>query len=175
MVRPLFSHGVPNRTTRHEDPLNTLRAQWSQTRQIRNNFQAWQPRSVVPTTWGQGAPEMREFWSEANRQFLKGQVYAQFNGVIGDDVLMRQMSENGAQWYLTMYTEETYGPRTALDRKRAIDMMNERTLRRIGQLYAAQRGVTSLYLQYAHQGPETNWEQPSYARTADYQFEIQRN
>jgi len=174
MVRPLQNFGALNRTTpTPANRLNTLRGDWYKTAQIRDNFVAWQPRSVVPSEWTQ--PEMREFWSEQNRQYLKQQVRAQFNGVIGDDVLLRQMSENGAQWYLTMYTEETYGPRTAADRRAAIQMMNDRTLHRIGQLYNAQRLVTSQYLQFAHQGPEMNWQQPEYSRDADYQFEITRN
>jgi hypothetical protein len=173
MVRPITHFGLPNSTRPQQDPLNTLRGLWSQSRQIRNGFTAWQPRSVVPTYWTQ--PEMREFFSESNRQFLKQQVYERFNGIIGDDVLLRQMSENGAQWYLTMYTEETYGPSDSAQRRRALAMMNDRTIHRIGQLYAAQRGVTSLHLQYAHQGPTMNWEQPEYERTADYSFEIERN
>lgn len=173
MPRPIALHGMPNGTTPSQNPLNSLRGQWTQTRQIRNNFIAWQPRSVVPTHWTQ--PEMRAFFSEANRQWLKQQVLERFNGIIGDDVLLRQMSECGAQWYLTMYTEESFGPVTPADKQKAIAMMNQRTLHRIGQLYAGQRAVTSQWLQFAHQGPETNGEIPEYARTADYSFEIERN
>lgn len=170
MVRPLQSHGQFNSTTYDQNPLNTLRGQWSQTRQLRNNFVAWQPRSVVPTYNTQ--PEMRDFYSEKNRQFLKQQSLQRFNCVIGDDVLLRQMSEMGSTWFLTLYTEETYGPRTPADKCKAVSMMNERTLHRIGQLYYAQNLVTSQYLQFAHQGPNTNWEQPSYERIADCELHL---
>lgn len=173
MVRPLQNFGRSNATTPSENPLNTLRGQWQQTRGLRHNFVAVQPRSVVPTYWTQ--PEMRAFFSDANRLYLRKEVLRQFNGIVGDDVLLRQMEENGSRWYLTKYIEETYGPRTAQDVQAAIRMMNERTLHRIGQLYGAQRLVTSQYLQFAHQGPTMNWEQPEYSRNADYQIEIFRN
>lgn len=118
---------------------------------------------------------MIAFTSESNRLYLKREIMRRYHGNIGDDVLIEQMTQNGYYYTMSKDTEETYGPVSMEDIRRYVHWMNERTIHRIGQLYHAQRLVTSEWLGYAHQADITNWEQPENQNDTEQEVEIFRN
>ena len=134
---------------------------WNSLRMLRGQDvrpQVWyQPRSIVPRPWTQ--PELRAFASDENRGYLKREVLRRFHGGISDMNLLSVMDENAAFWR-DKYIDATYGGVTIEQLMHAVRMMNERTLRRIGQLYASQRAVSQQWLQMMHQPEHMNSAMP---------------
>ena len=112
-----------------------------------------QHRSIVPPHWTQ--PELRGFGSDQNRLYLKQQVLKRFNGAISDANLIDVMEES-VKYYMDKYIDATYGATTDSERNHVVQMLNERVLGRIGQLYASQRVADSFWLQSMHQHSTMN-------------------
>lgn len=124
----------------------------------------YQPRSLAPPHWTQ--KELIGFASDQNRAYLKQEVLRRFNGAISETNLWQPMFENG-DWYLNKYIDFTYAAPTDEKAMEVVQMLNERVLRRIGQLYAAERAVTSQWLQEQHQPSFMNSAYPRVERISN--------
>lgn len=134
-------------------PWNSLRARLGTVAPTMQGVWPHQPRSIFPSCYNQ--PELRGFASDQNRAYLKQEVLRRFNGAISD-VNLNEFLEEGAKYYLDKYIDATYGAPTDARRNETVQMLNERALRRIGQLYASQRAVTAQWLLFQHQPPHMN-------------------
>ena len=130
-----------------------------------------QPRSIL-SGWTMNFE--RAAGSAGNRTYLKDEVLRRFNGAISEDQLLRYLDE-GVGWYKWRTMEPGYGPSTQAQVQVALDEINERTLKRIGELYQAQRVTTAHWLRTMHRPLGTDSGIPRYDNDYDRTIEFKLN
>lgn len=137
-----------------------------------NSQSAPQNRSIYShhqfNTWEQ------VFFSQRNRDLLKQRILKEINGRISEAELAPYLDQ-AAGWYKWRYLEPGYGPSTPQEVQSAIVMINDLVVKRVRELYRAQRASTSRWLKSLHQPDGVYLERTRFDNDYDKSIEINLN